>query len=174
MMPAMEEHHLEDCDERQDVDGHNCGPPEDSGDDGDGKPVRWVTVATFWTSAETHIARLKLESEGIECMIVDENLVATDWLWANALGGIKLQVPEEDLQRARELLTTRAQHILVAADGEPLFDGQARCPRCGSDDIYTQRFSRRMAFISILLLGAPLPLLRRRQRCAACGFDWAR
>ena len=64
------------------------------GDDDENDPTRWVTVATFWQPTHAHIARLKLESEDIDCMIIDENLVATDWLYASAVGGIKLQVPE--------------------------------------------------------------------------------
>jgi len=151
-------------------------PPEDfdfDGDDESNDPIRWTTVATFWNPTEAHIARLKLESEEIDCMIVDENIVATQWLWASALGGIKLQVPEEELIRARGLLTTATQTSLRKnPDGAPLFDGQQRCPQCGSEDIHATRWSRKFAFLTILLLGAPLPFLHRRQRCAACGFEW--
>jgi predicted Zn-ribbon and HTH transcriptional regulator len=148
-------------------------PPDhwdDDDDDGGGDSGPWVTVATFWQSPEAHIARLKLESEAIDCAIVDENLVATDWLFANAVGGIKLQVPLEQAPRARQLLQAKPD---VAADsGEPMFDGQQRCPRCGSDDLFTPRFSRRVAFLCILLLGLPIPFLSRNRRCGQCGFEW--
>lgn len=148
-------------------------PDEVDGDDGDdGEPVRWVTVATFWNPAEAHIARIKLESEEIDCVIVDENLVATQWLWANAIGGIKVQVPEDQVERALGFLESRPAAPLVNTSGEPVFDGLVRCPQCGSDDIYLQRFSRRFSFLSILLLGLPLPFIQRRQRCTACGFEW--
>jgi hypothetical protein len=74
---------------------------DDDGDgDDDGDHSRWLTVATFWEPTEAHIARLKLESEEIDCMILDENLVATYWFWANAVGGIKLQVREADFSSA--------------------------------------------------------------------------
>src|SRR3954469_15766262 len=69
----------------------------DGGDDGDGDPGKWVTVATFWQATQAHIARLRLESRDIDCVIVDENLIATDWLYANAAGGIKVQVREADV-----------------------------------------------------------------------------
>src|SRR5262245_39400109 len=115
------------------------GPPEDFHGDGDddGEPIRWTTVATYWQPAEAHIARIKLESEDIDCVIVDENVIATQWLWANALGGIKLQVPVDDVIRARELLTTQVQRSIAGnTENEPLYDGLERCPRCGSDDIH--------------------------------------
>jgi hypothetical protein len=147
-------------------------------------------VATFWKPTDAHLARIHLENEGIDVVILDETLVATDWFMANAIGGIKLQVPEPDSVVARSLLTTGGRGEAVggsegqadrragrerrepAPDGEPVSDGQVLCPRCGSDAIYPARLSRRMAFLAILLLGLPLPMLLRRSRCAGCGFEW--
>src|SRR5947209_8216422 len=69
-------------------DVNDVSPPDDADeDDFDGdhdQPVRWITVATFWQPTHAHIARLKLEAEDIPCVLLDENLVATDWLYANA------------------------------------------------------------------------------------------
>jgi predicted RNA-binding Zn-ribbon protein involved in translation (DUF1610 family) len=164
--------------ETPDVDPPDLPPDDfDSDDDnngGDGEPIRWTTVATYWNPTEAHIARLKLESEEIDCIIFDENIVATQWIWANAVGGVKLQVPEEDLIRARQMLATSTQKSLQRAAGEPLFDGQARCPQCGSEDIHSVRLSRKIAMLTLLLLGMPLPFLHRREHCAACGFEWKR
>lgn len=82
-------------------------PPDDGdGDDGDGGPVRWVTIATFWLAPQAHIVRLRLESEDIPVLLLDENQSALGGFYANIIGGIKLQVPEEDEARARELLVT--------------------------------------------------------------------
>lgn len=158
---------IDPVDPPDEFDGDGGG---DHGDEGD--PVRWVTVASYWNPSEAHIARLKLESEEIDCVIVDENLVATQWLWANALGGVKVQVPEPDASRAVSLLETTAAKAIKSADGESLFDGLSRCPQCGSDDIYIPRFSRKFSFLSILLLGLPIPFIHRNNRCAACGFEW--
>jgi hypothetical protein len=82
-------------------------PPQD--DDSDrGDSGRWITVATFSLPQQAQIARLRLESEDIDCFLIDENLVATDWLLANAVGGIKLQVREEDAAQARQILDARS------------------------------------------------------------------
>src|SRR5439155_24920432 len=97
---------------------------------------------------------------------------ATDWLYANAAGGIKLQVPQDQAARAAQLLQTGTQKSLSRLDPEPLFDGQAACPRCGSSDVYRTRYSKRWSFLSILLLGLPLPIRIARMRCAACGLEW--
>ena len=156
---------------------HDALPPPPDRDDagGGGDDDRpWVRVAAFWQPTEAHLARLKLESEGIECFLSDENIVTTYWLYANAVGGVKLLVREQDAPRAAELLRQGAPAVVAIAnaDGQPLYDGQDRCPRCGSDDIHSSRIDRRLTLLSILLLGAPLPIFRKRTRCAACRFEW--
>ena len=77
---------------------------EDDGRGGDGDRGPWVTVATFWQPMDAHLARIKVESLDIDCVLLDEFLVATDWLYANAVGGIKLQVPAARADEAREAL----------------------------------------------------------------------
>jgi hypothetical protein len=153
---------------------------DDDEDGGDSK--RWVTVATFWQPTHAHIARLKLESEDIDCVIIDENLVATDWLYANAVGGIKLQVPEEEAEAARKLLQL----------ADPDFaDDVERCPECGSQDFVRERFTSSWSFliaisvglvllfiqplIGLVVLLPPLLLtLDSHQHCAGCGHRWRR
>jgi hypothetical protein len=83
--------------------GHGGG-----GGGGGGGGPRWITIATFSMAAEAHLARLKLENEGVACVIVDEHLISTNWLLSPAIGGIKLQVPEELAGQAREVLGTEA------------------------------------------------------------------
>lgn len=152
----------------------NFDPPDDDDDDddsggddgGEGEPVRWVTVATFWHPAPAHIARLHLESHDVPCVIVDENLVATDWLYANAVGGIKLQVPESDVAEARDLLGAGGN-----SHDEPA-DPPGTCPRCGSNAPTRPRLSRAALLVSVLLLCLPLPSILSRRCCGACGFEW--
>ena len=163
-------------DEEVDEQNEPGSEPPDAAQDGEGDGAGdgpWVTVATFWQPPAAHIARLRLESDGIACALLDENFVATEWLMANALGGIKLQVPATLAARAAGLLAREpADDAATNSQGQPLFDGQTLCPRCGSADIYPVRVARRWAFLSMLLLGAPLPIPARRTRCAACGFEW--
>jgi hypothetical protein len=45
-----------------------------------------------------------LESAGIPCYLRDENAVRMDWFYSNLLGGIRLQVREEDRAAAEALL----------------------------------------------------------------------
>ena len=66
--------------------------------------TRKITIATFDTMPDAHIALGRLQAAGIDGWLADENLVQTDWLYSIAVGGIKLQVEESDIEDAmREL-----------------------------------------------------------------------
>ena len=68
---------------------------------------RVVTVATFWNPVEAHVLVTRLEGAGIHAFLADEQTVTMDWLLANAIGGVKVQVAERDLERARQVLAER-------------------------------------------------------------------
>ena len=64
----------------------------------------WVTLATFNHPFEAQPLKGLLESEGIRCYLTNENLVAVNPLYANAVGGVELRVPSEEHERARRIL----------------------------------------------------------------------
>ncbi len=66
---------------------------------------RLVTVATFHEPVTAAMAKNFLESEGIPAVLFDETTIATGWMLAGAIGGIKLQVAPIHLERAEMLLT---------------------------------------------------------------------
>jgi hypothetical protein len=68
--------------------------------------VELTTIATFDNMPSAHIAKGRLEAEGIPCWLKDENLGQTDWLYNIAVGWIKLQVEPHHVLRAREILAT--------------------------------------------------------------------
>jgi hypothetical protein len=59
-----------------------------------------VTIARFDLAGQAHIAKNALEAAGIKSVLADEQTIAMDWLLSNAIGGIKVQVLEEDAERA--------------------------------------------------------------------------
>ena len=59
-----------------------------------------ITVAVFQYPQEAHIIQSKLKSEGITALLKDELTVQTDNFLSNAIGGVKLQIFEGDLERA--------------------------------------------------------------------------
>jgi hypothetical protein len=65
---------------------------------------RLTTVAAFDEPVRANLARNVLAAAGIEATIADSEIVAMDWLLSNAVGGIKVQVWEEDAERAAAVL----------------------------------------------------------------------
>ncbi|HEY1964841.1 MAG TPA: DUF2007 domain-containing protein [Acidobacteriaceae bacterium] len=63
-----------------------------------------VTVQQYRDLTEAQLAMGVLESAGIPCYLRDENTVRTQWFWSNLIGGIRLQVREEDRPAAEALL----------------------------------------------------------------------
>jgi hypothetical protein len=63
-----------------------------------------TTVATFHQAAQAELARNVLAEAGIQAVVADAEIVAMDWLLANAVGGIKVQVRAEDAERAAAVL----------------------------------------------------------------------
>jgi hypothetical protein len=133
--------------------------------------AKLVTVATFTSPWEAQLARARLESEGIVAMIADENLIRMDWMISAAVGGVKLQVGEADAHAAVEALhrTERLPELYLLRQEEA---PARRCPGCRSEDLYLERWSRGLFLVGTLLLGFPLPLLRRRWHCRQCREVW--
>ena len=107
--------------------------------------------------------RMRLEAGGVPAFLQDEYMVQIDWGASNALGGVRLQIAEEDSERAREILDDI---------GEPLPEDRPVCPACGSLHTAPDETPRRMSFLSMALLGFPFLFARHRWKCGDCGQIW--
>ena len=122
--------------------------------------MKWVTLTTVSWITEAEQLCLALQAEEIDTHIPDENTAGVLPLHAGALGGIRIQVPEDDLEAARV--------IYQAWSGEtPL-----SCPTCGSSNVNIKRVHWPMALLVVLLIGIPLLWLRKQYTCADCGHCW--
>lgn len=63
-----------------------------------------VTIRSFPDVMQAWLAKSGLESAGIECDLVDDNMVRLDWGISIVLGGVKLRVKPEDAEAALEFL----------------------------------------------------------------------
>ena len=137
-----------------------------------------IKIASFFDYTQAEIAKIALESEGIECFLSGENFVATYWLYANADGGIKLYIKESDRQKAESVLKTI--HKPDEANKDLNYD--LRCPKCGGTDIDYIQNHKGFSVITIILLsllsplfliwGSPLALWRDANQCKSCGHKW--
>jgi hypothetical protein len=126
------------------------------------KKSQWVTLKSFNTTIEAHLARGMLESEGVEAVIRDEHTISIRPYLSQALGGVRLDVLEEDFERARELLD------VPSMQPEPKL-----CQHCGGKGIaVTDPKGNLAAILTTLFTVVPGHLLKPKFRCAQCGHEW--
>jgi hypothetical protein len=136
--------------------------------DGELEFRRMVTIRKFRDLPEALLARGSLDSAGIDCTLVDENVVRLDWFWSNLMGGVKLQVGAEDVPAAEEILTQPIpEHFVVSGIGDY---EQPRCPKCGSLDVNFREIDP-AAYLS-MAVSVPIPFHRSAWRCRSCHVEW--
>src|SRR5688500_20378232 len=87
--------------------------------------MSFVIVHSFANYIDANIILGRLEEEGIRGWLRDENTVTLNPIWTQAVGGIKLMVPESQAPRALELLQQFRRER----------QQQNACPACGSANI---------------------------------------
>jgi len=124
-----------------------------------------ITIASFSFPYEAQIAKARLLAEEIPAFIADEHTINMQWLYSNALGGVKLQVPTQFAEKANEIL---AQDL--SAEMEETFGkNETQCSKCGSSDITPYTKGKKPAFLVFLFMGFPLFFYKHGFKCRACG-----
>lgn len=119
------------------------------------------TIATFSKPEEAHLLRMRLGAAEIPAFIQDEHMVQLSWLWSNVIGGVRVQVAEEDFDVTQEFLAADTPQI--CADSIDVC-----CPSCGSHHAAPDELPRRIAYLCLLVFGFPLVWMRPRWRCSSC------
>jgi Putative prokaryotic signal transducing protein len=120
-----------------------------------------VTVCTCYTLPEAQVIQSQLEGSGIEAFLPDELTVQNYWLWSNAIGGVRVQVQEEDAKRATE--------VLEESSGANQEESAKSCPHCGvpMQELYGFRPYPKM----LLALLFSIPIRSKPiWRCPKCGI----
>lgn len=139
------------------------------------KPARTrklVIVCRFRDMPEALLAKSVLESAGVECLLDDANIIRTDWLWSNLVGGVKLRVLEENREEAARLLgldpsaAPDAQGVPRAGDAQ-----QLRCPRCHSPEVSLDDLRQPEPAAGLSAI-APARRHDPLWTCQSCGNQW--
>ena len=114
-----------------------------------------VPVNSYRDPIEAELAIVRLEQAGISATLVDQYLTSIQWLYSNAIGGVKVMVEDADLDAAREALNEMQPPGLSTLPEaiEPI-GIEARCPSCGSEKFTPRGFNgmrRRFHFWSTSL-----------------------
>ncbi|GGK31530.1 hypothetical protein GCM10007962_27420 [Yeosuana aromativorans] len=100
----------------------------------------YTVLAVFEYSTEAQIIKSKLESENIRTMLADEKTIDSDPLISLAIGGVKLLVHNQDLDKAIEVYDeVRPYH--KDKNGNDIY-----CPNCHSTRILTAPPNRKNIF----------------------------
>jgi hypothetical protein len=96
---------------------------------------RWVTIATVDSPVESALIKNLLEAAGIATFLADEDAVSMAWHLVGAMGGIKVQVAEQDVEGARMVLAERRPESRARRDRPPLSMRRNRLWRAATPEL---------------------------------------
>ena len=100
----------------------------------------YTVLETFPYSTEAQVTKSKLESEGIAAILLDEKTVDSDPLISQAIGGVKLLVPDNDFKRAVEIYNEIRKYE-TDTQGNAIY-----CPSCNSTHALIAPLERKNIF----------------------------
>lgn len=117
----------------------------------------FTTIARYHDPLEAHLACGRLRAEGVDAHLADEETMLGNWEWRLALGGVRLQVPEEDVARARFVL----RELEAGAFALDTAETDAATQAAGLHPPDRETISSRIAWVAFILFCIPLPWRRR-------------
>lgn len=87
------------------------------------------------------------------------------WLYSNAMGGVRLQVPSHFAEQAKLLLAEDLSQVVEEVQGSD----NVVCSACGSANTEPYQRGKRWAFLVFLGLDFPLFPVKNTVRCKDCG-----
>lgn len=126
--------------------------------------AKLVTLTTYTYATEAYVLLAKLEAEGIKHVLKNEHLLSTQQFLSNAVGGLDVQVEEQDLEKARAILkelteNTSASSEVPAGLTKDFEKVLVYCPECESSNVFRKKGS-------LFSFGA------KEHVCADCQHTW--
>lgn len=129
---------------------------------------KFKLLRRFQYSSEAIIYQGKLESQGIEVFLRDNNIVDSNPLYSNAVGGVKVYVKTEDYDKANEILGDVSLYA-VDDDNQPIV-----CPKCGKNQVEMEiSIDGIKSFFRVAVLGAFAQLFSKyKYKCQNCKSEF--
>jgi len=128
--------------------------------------MNFVPIGSYDNYIPAHIAMGRLEEDGINCWLKDENTVTINPIWTNAVGGIKLMVAAPQVERA----------IAILKEIEQQHKASITCPQCGSHNIELVSTPRKpinwISAITTFFLGDYALTVDKVNHCFDCGKEF--
>ena len=103
----------------------------------------YTVLAVFEYSTEAQLIKSKLDSEGIRTMLMDEKTIDSDPLISQAIGGVKLLVHNNDLDKAVKVYNDIRTYIKDENGNDMV------CPNCSSNKILIADLERKNVFFML-------------------------
>ncbi len=127
-----------------------------------------ITIKTFYYDSETMLYEPRFKDADIYYFLKDQKTVSADPVVSNAIGGIKLQVKEQDLEAAKAILKEIDDNRVESTFGKEVkFKGKNYigtlkvCPKCGEEETYEEQLSFWKGFFS-----------PQKHYCKVCETEW--
>ena len=134
-----------------------------------------VVYQTFMDPIHANIVKGLLDSYGIECFLTDENIVMLNAMYSAAIGGVKLNIFEKDIDEITTLLQSQnieyEPEIAAGKEVDKVF-----CPECHSANVsyggsINRKFNYWHLFIPVLLMIYPITM-RKAYHCFDCNHEF--
>ncbi|MDA3837734.1 MAG: DUF2007 domain-containing protein [Candidatus Delongbacteria bacterium] len=142
--------------------------------------TNWKTILTFTYPHEAHPVKALLDSHHIPTFLKDEMTIQAHNFYSYALGGVKLQVPEDKFEKAYIILKESGFIVDKKERKKDIIEEVKQdkntnlniCPFCKSENVSKVKHSSQLIYVIYLLLGLFLPIFRKYYRCYDCGGKW--
>ena len=135
--------------------------------------TKFTTVASFETAPPAWVHRNFLVERGLNAFVTDNNIVNVNWLFSNAIGGVKVQIPQKEVVKYREI--TNAHDFQIEVNDDVNWQHHetdlSTCPKCDSIEIFEIKWPKRLIFLTLLLFGFPVPIYAKTTICDSCGYE---
>jgi predicted RNA-binding Zn-ribbon protein involved in translation (DUF1610 family) len=126
----------------------------------------FIIIETFDNYIEAHLIMGRLEEAGIHCWLKDEQTVTLNPILSNAIGGIKLMIDKNDIDKATEILNALKE----------IKRQSFACPHCGSHNIEyitsNRKSSNVVSSILTLMLGSYAIGIKQIWHCYDCNEEF--
>jgi DNA-directed RNA polymerase subunit RPC12/RpoP len=128
--------------------------------------MNFIPINSYSNYIDANIILGRLQNDGLNCWLMDENTVTINPVWTNAIGGIKLMVAQEDAKNAMELLNKYKTDIKQ----------KIVCPVCGSHNIELISTNRKpgnwiSVFVGFLFMNFAPPI-EKAYHCFDCKHEF--
>ena len=122
-----------------------------------------ITIANAQDVTEAYLIKSRLEAEGIAAFIPDENTSQIQPILNYSIGGVRVQVANDDVEEAKLILKDyyQQQNTVVT----PV------CPSCGSANTARDFSTKNWAKAIVVMLAIPIPF-KSQLLCRDCGHRW--